>query len=640
MSRLKPQKAIVRPRVLDPDIGIVPLETEVESLCRKAEAGAIAICGPAGSGKTTALQHMAQTLDESFKRILFLDEPSGDELLEASQDYLVLYASQRPQKIEHLGVLHLASWSNDDLIEYLLARFRDRCAELVGRVQALPDAGALDGSPCLWAAVLEELATDPALSTAEAALLKHLRSKSTKGDLGKLQLGCLLALTCYGKAYSAAERLGRRAGVDRFISEVRNSEFVKGPAVRSRFLAHPFVKTILAGEALCSLLRNREQLSFLACQLPADLIQRCGRELLNNARAIEFLRGYLTAGPAEFQAMAASLLHATQRGHSLEWCLQSKPKLAGAYLPDIELPRANLDHLSLRNSDLSRANLAGASLVSAQLDQARLPRANLAKADLRAARFQYADLSGADLTEAGIQEASFDDATLVNAKLVKAKGAWISFRGADLRRANFSHADLGGCIIEAARIEGADFSHANLRRASMTGMPLYQARLHRTNLSEACLTRTNLEGVKLERVSFRRAHLENALLTGSRMRHVSFREAKFRGAGLADVDWEGVDLRGAVMKGAIFHMGNTRTGLVNSPIALEGSMTGFYTDEYAEQHFKAPEQIRKANLRGADLRGAKIEGADFYLVDLRDAKLDPDQVKYLRRCRAILEYPT
>ena len=60
-----------------------------------------------------------------------------------------------------------------------------------------------------------------------------------------------------------------------------------------------------------------------------------------------------------------------------------------------------------------------------------------------------------------------------------------------------------------------------------------------------------------------------------------------------------------------------------------------YTDAYEEQHYKAPEEVRKTNLRGADLRGANIENVDFYLVDLREAKLDSTQVEHLRNCRAI-----
>jgi uncharacterized protein YjbI with pentapeptide repeats len=77
--------------------------------------------------------------------------------------------------------------------------------------------------------------------------------------------------------------------------------------------------------------------------------------------------------------------------------------------------------------------------------------------------------------------------------------------------------------------------------------------------------------------------------------------------------------------------------MIFSPIASEGSRTGFYTDDYYDQGFKAPEAIRKANLRGADLRGAKIEGVDFYLVDLRDAHYDENQREHLRQCGAILE---
>ena len=103
------------------------------------------------------------------------------------------------------------------------------------------------------------------------------------------------------------------------------------------------------------------------------------------------------------------------------------------------------------------------------------------------------------------------------------------------------------------------------------------------------------------------------------------------------MNWEGAKLRNADLRGATFHMGTTRSGLVGSPIASEGSRTGFYTDDYEDRYFKAPEEIRKANLRGADLRGARLENVDFYLVDVRDALYGPEQEEHLRRCGAILE---
>jgi uncharacterized protein YjbI with pentapeptide repeats len=116
-----------------------------------------------------------------------------------------------------------------------------------------------------------------------------------------------------------------------------------------------------------------------------------------------------------------------------------------------------------------------------------------------------------------------------------------------------------------------------------------------------------------------------------------FRCAQLAGAALADIDWEGADLRDADLRRCSFHLGSSRSGLVGSPIAGHGSKTGFYTNDSDEQSYKSPEEIRKANLRGADLRGARIENTDFYLVDLRDAKYDPSQAEHFRRCDAILQ---
>ncbi len=111
------------------------------------------------------------------------------------------------------------------------------------------------------------------------------------------------------------------------------------------------------------------------------------------------------------------------------------------------------------------------------------------------------------------------------------------------------------------------------------------------------------------------------------------------GAAMADIDWEQADLRNANLRGCVFHMGSSRSGLVGSPLASEGSRTGFYTDEYDQQSFRPPEEIRKANLRGADLRGASLRETDFYLVDLRDAKYSRSQSEHFRRSGAILFDP-
>ncbi len=106
-------------------------------------------------------------------------------------------------------------------------------------------------------------------------------------------------------------------------------------------------------------------------------------------------------------------------------------------------------------------------------------------------------------------------------------------------------------------------------------------------------------------------------LTGSVLLEADLQDAVLCGAGLAEIQWPDVNLRNANLRGATFHMGSSRSGLVGSPIACEGSRTRFYTDDREEVYFKRPEEIRKANLCGADLRGANIANVDFYLVDLR-----------------------
>src|SRR5262249_43650028 len=187
------------------------------------------------------------------------------------------------------------------------------------------------------------------------------------------------------------------------------------------------------------------------------------------------------------------------------------------------------------------------------------------------------------------------------------------------------------------KLEGADFTGANLTEAVLSGLCLRTATWDGACFTNAKLAGADLESLSLPGAEFTGATLRGALLTGSVMPGARFNLADLRGTGLADVDWEGVDLRAADLRGCSCHMGSSRSGLVGSPIASEGSRTGFYTDEFDEQTYKAPEEIRKANLCGADLRGANIEGVDFYLVDLRGALFDANQEEHLRCCGAILE---
>jgi uncharacterized protein YjbI with pentapeptide repeats len=206
-----------------------------------------------------------------------------------------------------------------------------------------------------------------------------------------------------------------------------------------------------------------------------------------------------------------------------------------------------------------------------------------------------------------------------------------TFLKAAARHARFDGGELSRCDFREADLRGSRFSRCSLKHATLTGSRVDGASFNNSNLDSADLT-----SVTGERASFVRAALYDAILSSSILPRADFRGAFLLNTGLAQIDWEGADLRDADFAGASFHYGSSRSGLVNSFIAGEGSKTGFYTDEYLEQDFKAPEEIRKANLCGSDLRGAKVEGVDWYLVDLRGALYTPDQAAHFARCGAIL----
>jgi uncharacterized protein YjbI with pentapeptide repeats/energy-coupling factor transporter ATP-binding protein EcfA2 len=661
------QHAPVKPRVFsDGGSDAFLLEDEIARLLEARMGGLVAILGPAGSGKTTALQHLAAVfpansgvllLDENDARIAMrtalwmlaaspgligplFDENDIPVETEVASVRLVVYAATTAREESHLAVYRLASWDKDDLIEYLLSMHRPRCAAVMARVRD-DDHGLLGGVPELWRTVLDRLAFDDTIPDVRRALHRHLESHLVDVDVvERARSACLnAALSSGGDLTKALVELARPGFAERLV----------------RLLQHPAVQLMLASERIAAELHGDGDCDLLAKRLPRALVQAAAPLVANDRRAREHLYRLLD-GPSWSHAMSASLLHAARVG----WVPTPghRPWLAGAYLdgarwPGIDLSGAYLGQACLAGADLSRADLANtfahqtdlslAQLLDATLDainadEADLSHAKLSRARARLARFQGACLEGATFDYAVLRRTYFGRANLTGA----------SFRGADLSQARFI--DLlaappelvaeEACRANAAmgaKLEGADFTSADLTEAILWGLPLRLATWTGARFTRAKLNSCDLEGLELPGADFTEADLSGALLTGTTMPGACFARADLHKAGLADVDWEGADLRGADLRGATFHLGSSRSGLVGSPIACEGSRTGFYTDDYDDQTYKAPEEIRKANLCGADLRGAALDGVDFYLVDLRGAIFDADQAEHLRRCGAILE---
>jgi uncharacterized protein YjbI with pentapeptide repeats/energy-coupling factor transporter ATP-binding protein EcfA2 len=618
---LIPRQAPVRPRVLSPQGDVaLPLDEEILALLEEGEPGAVALLGPPGSGKTTALQHLAAVLPRQAP-VTLLDGPARAQVLEARRERLAIYAAAEPCVHRHLRTYRLAPWDKDSLIEYLLATHRSRCASVMRRL-CDADQALFRGTPELWRVVLDELALDPALPDARAALHRYLDAQLPDTDLlQRARSACLNAL--------AAEPPHKPQPVE----QLGEAGFIPGVV---RVLRHPAVQRQLAAERIAADLRDGGDCDYLALALSRGLIRAAAALAAEDGRALERLRD-LVAGPPWGQAMAASLLLAAVPDWRPE--PDQVPVLAGAHLGHALWAGVRLPEVNLCRADLRQADLSGADLDGADASRARLTRARLTGASLKGLKAMTADLSGADLSAARGQGAQFYAAVLAGADLTGAAFRSGRFNKANLSGAVLTGADLAGASFRGATIRGADFSGANLAGADLAELPLCQAVLRGACLRQAWLRKSDLEELDLAGVDLRSACLTGALLTGANLAGANLSAARLCGARLGEVNLEHACLRDANLRGATFQMGSTRSGTLITPIASEGTRTGFYTEESEEQYFKSPEEIRKANLCGADLRGALIDGVDFYLVDLRGALYDPAQEVHFRRCRAILDAP-
>jgi uncharacterized protein YjbI with pentapeptide repeats len=638
-------RARVRPRVYSPVSGeSMPLEDEIGTILAAHEQGAVRISGPDGSGKSMALTHLAALLPPHLE-VTFMDEPDAVTLWQASQRGRVVFASdQFSQKllelftVPNLGMegfkanikdllskirlaeLKLAPWSQDEWIEYLLAGDRTLCASVMARLAQLgSERDLLEGIPELWRIVLDVMAADQSIEGPRQALRVEFDRRFTCPDDRKLIEGdCLDALAMRGESPARRLECLRRHGPDEALF---------------RLIRHRAIQLLLAADRIADEVARGAGSLVLAGPFPRDLVREAALQLAARPEARDCLQLLMVGQDETIQPMAASLLHAMRVGWKPN---NTAPCLKGAYLEDAFWAGVVLVGAEMQDADLSRSDLWCARFDSARLDRAQLACTDLRRASLCASHFRGADLRRARLANARAEGADFESARLDAADLEGAFLVRAIFRDADMTDAQLAGSSLIGADLSGAKIESADFSRADLSGAVMTGLKLAGARFEGACFTAADLSGSDLEGMTLSGADFASANFSNALLTGSRMPDANFRGAKLCAAGLANVEWERADLRNADLRGASFHLGSSRSGLISSPIACEGSRTGFYTDDYNDQDFKSPEEIRKANLRGVDLRGAILDGVDFYLVDLRGAQIDPKQVSHLRHSGAIL----
>ena len=628
---LAPHPAPVTPRAsLSPDGEPLPLHDQVQRLLRRNPASAVTLVGPRGSGKTAALEHLAATLPPDSPVVLVDADgrywAGGNHLghdrliITAARDTSCDTARDRPRVM-----LEMARWDTDHLIEYLLATRRDCCASVMNRLKNAPGsepASAIDGVPGLWSVVLDAMCENSALATPAEALRHVLASRLGDAYLRRLATDFCLQRVLHAERADGADPPGF---------------FERADALLARLIGYRAVQVILAAQRIVWDLAagaGREHVAVPAVKFPPGLVREVAALAAFRAPVMHALRAFACGHDRMAHPTAATILHATKTNWRPEPGI--KPCLTGAKLTGAEWPGADLSGGSVSDADLSGATLTAAKLDDAAAGGAVLRGASLRGASLRGTRAIRADLRGADLVAAQGDGVYFDGADLSSADLSSGSfsGAW--FIRADLRGARLVSAELFKARLDEAKLAGATLAGADLRGASLSGVDLTETDLAGADLSRASLLNCDLQNIELCGGRFRKADLCGCDLTGSALPGADFRKAVLRNTGLADVSWEGADLRGADFTGASFHLGSSRSGLVGSTIPCEGSRTGFYTDDFGEQYYRPPEEVRKADLRGADLRGARVKGTDFYLVDLRGARYTEDQAKHFRRCGAIL----
>ena len=611
--------AVVAPRVRCRENGeffrlvddFVRLVDHVEKALRLGMTSQYCLYGPAGSGKSTALRELYRAFPDD-DRLKLVDDCLTVKIGEGN---LVVFTATK-----YTGDairMELAPWGRDEWIEYMLARWRGRCSSVMGRVLNDSFADRLDGNAQLWAAVLDEMAVGPDSLDIRGALRKRVARVAPSAQRHAEAAGlCVQLLT-------------------RQINELQFSgAFSNDESDFARLLRHRAVRVLLASDVLVHWLCDVGDLKALDGMWPVELLAETVSALRQRTGMTQILEGVLERDELRLHPVAASLLLALEPA----WRPAGRyvPNLCSAHLPKAQWQHVDLFGARLVGADLRMANLQSARLQKAKATNVRLNRADLTRAfmdeiDAEGANFSFANLTTAFANRANFAHSNLHAANLQQARLYKA-----SFVGATLNDAQLTHADLRRANFANAKLEGADFSNADLSHATFKNPKLQETNLSGAKLHKAWLVGADMEEMDLRQIDFSGAKLGGGLLTGACLAGANLRKADLQNTGLADIDLQGADLRRANLHGASFHLGSTRSGLVNSVIPCEGSKFGFYTDEREEQHFRRPEEIRKANLTHADLRGAKIKGVDFYLVDVRGAKYTRRQAKYMKRCGAIM----
>ncbi len=672
MERLNLGGPLVRPRVTCPKTGepVLLEDLVLEDLSANPGPRIFYVQGSPGSGKSTAARYLesqlrpefsvhvvdadaqstepAKATDEIPRCIIITsdteDPTANDKVLESGMNEELQGLVEGSFKVRN-GVVYLndsrlslhavieklatrftlTPWNRDDVIEYLLSIGPDECKSVMSRITQDATTDCLLDRPVLWSLIINRMLSDDTACEAKT-ILRQTVDQLVPDAQHRLDLGRFC--TRYDiTSHSVKKSQEPLPNVDPTVCKLLRYQPV------SNYLSARFVLDVIKqGLRRTKYWLAESTRTGWAKPWPPNFLETV-HDLSDDTVVDRLLEIVHSKKGMPMQPNATSLLVRLNPNWKLH---EKQPKnLKAASLQSIVW-----EAVDLRNRDIDDANFA----------RGRMPVARMSGMEISGAIFLGTDLDGADIANARVHRCRFDRATLNAARMRKAKFIRCGFQFARFVKADLSEAELRVCDLTGADFTGANFTKAQLANSTIEGADFRKAifkgaRLHGhlhdadfrdAVFNEADMQACNMEYMELPAPDFRHAVLQDALLTGTHFPHADFCGADLRRTGLAGIDWECADLRHADLRRCTFHMGSSRSGLLFSPHASEGTRTGFYTDTYNEQDYKPVEEIRKASLRGADLRGASIQGVDFYLVDLRDALYDAKYHEQLVNCGAIL----
>lgn len=341
----------VVPRAISPLTGeSVPLLDVVEEFCDTHTRGALVILGPGGAGKTTALAYLAAASSQ-LDDVDWLDQPPLQAALAASLYRRVVLTMASPLDFDGLTV-HLAPWTRDELIEFLLAECPDRCESVMRRVRNWECNAAL--LPIFWSTVLRTLASDDSVRDVRGALQHHLRATVRTPDARRIVGEYCLAKELAGFQYPAnwpsiKDELARETQA---IISIR--------PVRLMLAAEAVVDRLVVGDT--EILRYPSASEYFVPQRswPAALLEYVAEHVVARPALLGVLRRALEGDEREHQA-AASLVVRVDR------CWRPTRKLHRSSLGGADLRGVDWSGLDLSDFDLGSVNLSSADLARARL---------------------------------------------------------------------------------------------------------------------------------------------------------------------------------------------------------------------------------------------------------------------------------